>query len=167
MEENIISEGKFNYIEFGEGNPIVILHGLMGGLSNFSGVIDFFPKNKYKIIIPKLPLYDLPVSDTKIKTYADFLDDFIKFKKLKKVILLGNSLGGHIALVYSKYHGDIVNGLVLTGSSGLYENSMGDSYPQRGNYEYIKKKSEEVFLILELLLKKLLMKLKLLTIEIN
>ena len=50
MEENIISEGKFNYVEFGEGNPIVILHGLMGGLSNFSGVIDFFPKNKYKII---------------------------------------------------------------------------------------------------------------------
>ena len=59
--------------------------------------------------------------------------------------LLGNSLGGHIALVYSKYHGNSVNGLVLTGSSGLYENSMGDSYPQRGNYDYIKKKSEEVF----------------------
>ena len=145
MEESLISEGKFKYVEFGEGNPIVILHGLMGGLSNFSGVIDFFPKNKYKIIIPKLPLYDLPVSDTKIKTFADFLDDFIKFKKLKKVILLGNSLGGHIALVYSKYHGNSVNGLVLTGSSGLYENSMGDSYPQRGNYDYIKKKSEEVF----------------------
>ena len=50
MEENIISEGKFKYVEFGEGNPIVILHGLMGGLSNFSGVIDFFPKNKSKSV---------------------------------------------------------------------------------------------------------------------
>ena len=49
MEENIISEGKFNYVEFGEGNPIVILHGLMGGLSNFSGVIDFFQKINTKL----------------------------------------------------------------------------------------------------------------------
>ena len=75
-------EGKFKWLEEGNGDQsIVLLHGLMGGLSNFSGVIDFFPKNKYKIIIPKLPLYDLPVSDTKIKTFADFLNDFIEFKK--------------------------------------------------------------------------------------
>ena len=33
----------------------------------------------------------------------------------------------------------------MTGSSGLYENSMGGSYPKRGNYEYIKTKAEEVF----------------------
>lgn len=39
----------------------------------------------------------------------------------------------------------MVKGLVLTGSSGLYENSMGETYPKRGNYEYIKAKSEEVF----------------------
>ena len=35
--------------------------------------------------------------------------------------------------------------MVLTGSSGLYEKSLGDSYPQRRNYDYIKKKAQEVF----------------------
>ena len=39
----------------------------------------------------------------------------------------------------------MVDGLVLTGSSGLYENSMGDTFPRRGDYEYIRKKTEEVF----------------------
>ena len=39
----------------------------------------------------------------------------------------------------------MVKGLIITGSSGLYENAMGDGYPKRGDYEYIKAKSEEVF----------------------
>ena len=40
MEKYLINEGGFNYIEDGEGRPIIILHGLMGGLSNFKGVYD-------------------------------------------------------------------------------------------------------------------------------
>ena len=39
----------------------------------------------------------------------------------------------------------MVNGMILTGSSGLYENSMGNTYPRRGDYDYIKRKTEEVF----------------------
>ena len=61
------------------------------------------------------------------------------------MILLGNSLGGHIGLIFSNNNPGLVKSLVLTGSSGLYENSMGESYPKRENYEYIKKKTEEVF----------------------
>jgi pimeloyl-ACP methyl ester carboxylesterase len=64
---------------------------------------------------------------------------------LGKVVLVGNSLGGHIALIYTKKHPENVAGLVLTGSSGLYENAMGESYPKRGDYEYMKRKAEEVF----------------------
>ena len=55
----LIKEGKFNYIEIGNGKPIIILHGLMGGLSNFAGVSDYFPKIGYKVIIPQLPIYEL------------------------------------------------------------------------------------------------------------
>ncbi len=145
MEYNLIIEGKFKYIEIGDGPPIIILHGLMGGLSNFSGVINFFPKKNYKIIAPQLPIYELPLSKTNIETFSKYLHEFILFKKIKKVTLLGNSLGGHIGLLYTKNFPDFVNGIIITGSSGLYENSMGGSYPQRGNYEYIKKKSQEVF----------------------
>ena len=144
-EIRVITDGNFRYSEEGEGTPIVILHGLMGGLSNFKGVFDFFPKKGYKVIIPELPVYDLPLIETTVKSLSEFLHDFLKFKGLDNVILLGNSLGGHIGLLYTKYHPEYVKGLVLAGSSGLYENSMGDGYPKRGDYQYIKTKSEEVF----------------------
>jgi len=145
LEKQIITEAEYRYIELGEGSPVVILHGLMGGLSNFEGVINFFPNKGYKILVPELPVYELPLINSSVKSLADFLDDFLNFKKLKDVILLGNSLGGHVALLYAKCHPDIVKGLIITGSSGLYENAMGDGYPKRGDYDYIKAKSEEVF----------------------
>jgi len=136
---------NFNYIEKGEGQVIILLHGLMGGLSNFKDVIDFFSSKNYKVIIPELPIYSLPLKATSVTAFSDFLEDFVKFKNLNNVILLGNSLGGHIGLIFSNKNPNLVKSLVLTGSSGLYENSMGESYPKRENYDYIKRKTEEVF----------------------
>lgn len=145
MNRKIIEEGKYKYIEIGEGTPIVVLHGLMGGLSNFDGVAEFFPKKEYQVVIPELPIYTLNILKTNVKTFAKFVYDFIKHKGYEKVILLGNSLGGHIALYLTKMYPEVVSGLVITGSSGLYENAMGDSYPRRGDYEFIKKKAQDVF----------------------
>ena len=145
MKENLIETKDFRYVERGEGQPIVILHGLMGGLSNFRGVYDFFPEKGYRVIIPELPVYDLPLIKTTVKDLAVHLDKFFTSNHLEDVILLGNSLGGHIALLYTKLYAQKVRGLVITGSSGLYENAMGESYPKRGDYNYIKTKSEEVF----------------------
>ena len=79
-EIRVITDGDFRYSEEGEGTPVVILHGLMGGLSNFKGVFDFFPKKGYKIIIPELPVYDLPLIKTTVKSLSEFLHNFLKFK---------------------------------------------------------------------------------------
>jgi len=141
----IVQEDTFRYIEAGKGQPIVILHGLMGGLSNFEGVMNYFSPKGYRVIIPELPVYTMPVLSTSVKSLSEFLHDFIVHKELKDVILLGNSLGGHIGLLYTKNYPEFVKGLVITGSSGLYENNLGDGYPKRGDYEYIKKKSQDVF----------------------
>ncbi|TAI46879.1 alpha/beta fold hydrolase [Flagellimonas allohymeniacidonis] len=145
MEDQIKSEGKFRYIERGEGKPMIILHGLMGGLSNFKGVTDYFPTKGYQVLIPELPIYDMPMLKTTVKNFAKFLEEFIEFKGLKDVILLGNSLGGHIGLLHTKLFPEMVKALVITGSSGLYESAMGDGYPKRGDYEFIKKKAQDVF----------------------
>ncbi len=145
MDNNLIKEGKFNYVEAGEGQPIIILHGLMGALSNFDGVFNYFSKKDYKVIIPVLPIYNLPLLKTNVKNISKFLKEFMIHKKIDKAILLGNSLGGHIALYFTKLNLKNVTGLVLAGSSGLYEKSLGDTYPKRGNYEYIKTKTQEVF----------------------
>lgn len=145
MEDEIIINGKYRYIEFGEGTPIIILHGLMGGLSNFHGVTDHFPAKGYRVLVPELPIYEMPTLQTNVKNFAKFLESFIEYKKLDQVILLGNSLGGHIGLLHSKMYSEKVKALVITGSSGLYESAMGDGYPKRGDYEFIKKKAQDVF----------------------
>ena len=138
-------EKKYTYFEAGEGTPIIILHGLMGGLSNFDGVASFFPPKGYKVIIPELPIYTQNILKTNVKAFSKFVKDFIVYKELTNVILVGNSLGGHIGLYFTKMYPEFVKALVITGSSGLYESAMGDGYPKRGDYEYIKKKAEDVF----------------------
>ena len=137
-------EDKFSYIEKGEGTPIILLHGLMGALSNFESTIDFFSK-KYKVVAPELPIYALPLLSSTVKSLTNWLARFISYKGFDQVILLGNSLGGHIGLLYTKLHPKKVKALILTGSSGLYESAMGDSYPKRGSYEFIEKKCQDVF----------------------
>ena len=144
MTTEVKKEGKFSYIEQGEGTPIIVLHGLMGGLSNFEDVISFF-SDRYKVVVPELPLFTMPLLTTSVKTLAKYIQKFIKYKKFEKVILLANSLGGHVGLLYTKLYPKNVLGLVLTGSSGLYESAMSDGYPRRGDYDFIRKKCEEVF----------------------
>ena len=145
MQETIKKSGKFQFLEVGEGKPILILHGLMGGLSNFQGVTDYFPSKGYKVIIPMLPIYDLPLLKTNVKEFAKYVNQFISHLGLTDVTLLGNSLGGHIGLLVSLLYPKNIKGLIITGSSGLYENSMGESYPKREDKGYMRKKCEEVF----------------------
>ncbi|TYQ00405.1 pimeloyl-ACP methyl ester carboxylesterase [Tenacibaculum adriaticum] len=145
MTKILKTEGKFTYAEAGEGRPLIILHGLMGALSNFDDTFEYFSQKGYKVLIPELPLYTLPLLKTNVKNLAEFLHDFIEFKNLEEAVLLGNSLGGHIALYYIKHYPKDISALVLTGSSGLYENSMGNNYPRRGDKDFVRNKTEEVF----------------------
>tara|TARA_B100001769_G_C22077422_1_gene580308 strand:- start:675 stop:1442 length:768 start_codon:yes stop_codon:yes gene_type:complete len=144
MEFNLIKEKEYSYIEEGDGFPIIVLHGLMGNLSNFNEVTRFFKERNFKVIMPLLPIYELPLLKTSVKELAKFLDNFIIHKKIKDFVLMGNSLGGHIGLYYTKMFNK-AKGMILTGSSGLYEKGMGSGYTKRGDYNVIKKKVEEVF----------------------
>ena len=127
---------KDYYVEEGKGNPIVLLHGLFGALSNWKSVVSYFSKTN-RIIIPRIPITEVDVKEANLESLTKFIIKFINKLKLKKFTLIGNSLGGHVGLMYSILHPKKVKKLILTGSSGLYENSFGGSYPKRGDYNYI------------------------------
>ncbi|MCX7546866.1 alpha/beta hydrolase [Xanthomarina sp. F1114] len=145
MVHRLKKEKEYRYIETGEGTPIIVLHGLMGGLSNFEAVTKHFSKVGYKVIIPELPIYSMSLLKTNVKSFAKYLHDFIEYKGFDEVILLGNSLGGHIGLYHTKLYPKKVKALIITGSSGLYESAMGGGYTKRSDYEVIKKKAQDVF----------------------
>ena len=139
MEEYLKTEGEFQYIDKGQGKPLILLHGLFGALSNFKEVLDEFSQT-HRVLIPMLPLYTMPLLSTGVKSLAEFLHRFMDHHQFPKALLLGNSLGGHVALVYSKMHLERVEGLILTASSGLYENAFGSSFPRREDKEFIRQK---------------------------
>lgn len=144
MQYEIKQHEKFRYIEEGQGEPLVLLHGLFGALSNFLHLIEYF-RHHNKVVVPMLPLFDLDILNTSVGGLAKFVNKFLEAKDYKDVHLLGNSLGGHVALVHVLKHPERVKSLILTGSSGLFENGMGDSYPKRSDYDYIKTKTELTF----------------------
>ncbi len=144
MQYEIKHKDKFRYVEEGQGETLLLLHGLFGALSNFSGLIEHF-KHTHKVVVPILPLFELDIFHTTVGGLEKHVQRFIDTLDINNIHILGNSLGGHVALVHVLKHPERIKSLILTGSSGLFENGMGDTYPKRGDYEYIKRKTEMTF----------------------
>lgn len=140
MDQRAITE----YIDKGEGNTIVLLHGLFGALSNWQPTIDHFSK-KYRVLVPTLPIHSMPIRESNLPTLINIIHQFILEKELKNLIIVGNSLGGHLAIMYTLQYPHLIDRMVLTASSGLFEDSMGGSFPKRGNYEYIAERVRYTF----------------------
>lgn len=144
MQYELKQDGKFSFIEEGEGEVLMLLHGLFGALSNFSDLISHFKKT-HKVVVPMLPLLDMDLLSTSVGGLEKYVQNFITRRGYQNIHLLGNSLGGHVALVHVLKHPENIKTLILTGSSGLFEHGMGDSYPKRGNKEYIRNKTQLTF----------------------
>lgn len=145
MDYHIKEEGKFQYIESGEGEEaLLLLHGLFGALSNFKTIIDKFAES-HNVVVPILPIFSLPIRKLSLKGLVDYVNEFVKMKGYRRLHVLGNSLGGHIALLFALDNQDVVSSIVLTGSSGLFESAMGSTFPKRGDYDFVKRKTEGTF----------------------
>ena len=139
------TDGPFRYLESGTDGPVLmLLHGLFGALSNFEGIVAGFG-GSYNVVVPMLPIYELPLRKTGIGGLRDHVAAFVARRGYTGLNLLGNSLGGHIAQIYTLAEPERVNSLTLTGSSGLFESAMGTGFPKRGDRDYIRRKVGDVF----------------------
>lgn len=145
MRVDLKEQNGFKFIESeGSGDTLLLLHGLFGALSNFKDTIKYFGQD-YNVIIPLLPIYELPLDTAGLGGLLEYTKKFVEYKDLNNIHLLGNSLGGHIAQLFALDCLHLVKTMILTGSSGLFESGMGDGYPRRGDYDYIQKKTEQTF----------------------
>lgn len=146
---------RFQFVEKGDGPVIIVLHGLFGALSNFNSVLNEFSQS-CRVIIPIIPLYQKGVKiSLTIDGLADFIEEFIEAKGLQSFSLLGNSLGGHIGMVYTLRNSEKVETLILTGSSGLFETGMGVGFPRRSSYGFVEERVAYTFYSPELATKEL------------
>ncbi len=137
-------ENDFKYVDEGQGEVLMLLHGLFGALSNWEAVVNHYSK-RFRVIIPMLPIYEMPIKEAGLDGLREFTERFVDMKKLDKMMIIGNSLGGHVGILYTLKNPTKVTKLVLTGSSGLFENTMGGSYPRRGSYDYIRERVAYTF----------------------
>ncbi|WMX14306.1 MULTISPECIES: alpha/beta fold hydrolase [unclassified Aureispira] len=145
MEYPIRQKGKFKYIEEGQGTEvIVLLHGLFGSMGNYGALITGL-KSTYKLIVPLLPIFELPRREISMNALMEHVHEFILEEGHTSIHLVGNSLGGHIGLLMTLKDPDLVKTLTLTGSSGLFENALGDSFPRRQSYEFVKDVAQRTF----------------------
>jgi pimeloyl-ACP methyl ester carboxylesterase len=133
-----------SYINEGNGPVVILLHGLFGNLRIWRDTINALKKD-FQVIVPRLPLFELPVEHTNIRYLAQALHEFIDWNQLTDINIVGHALGGQVALMYTQLNPQNVNKLVLTSSVGL----MGSPYPETdsfsGSYEYIQDRVEEAF----------------------
>lgn len=139
----------FTYLDEGPRNtshpPIVLLHGMLGDLSNWTDTIRCLASANYHVIAPVIPVYGLTLGQTNVPGLATYLDTFLQHLSINESILVGNSLGGHVALLYALDHPDRVAAMALSGSSGIYEAHLGTSTMRRYDREFIRERTELTF----------------------
>jgi pimeloyl-ACP methyl ester carboxylesterase len=142
----IQEEKGFRYIETDPGNQktLLLLHGLFGALSNFISIIYKF-RGRMNVVVPILPIFEMPLLKLGVTGLVDHVQKFVEFKGYKELNVVGNSLGGHVAILFALSNDGILRSLTLTGSSGLFEEPLGNTFPKRGDYEFVKKKTESTF----------------------
>ncbi|MBO6574018.1 MAG: alpha/beta fold hydrolase [Rhodothermales bacterium] len=125
--------------------PILLLHGMLGEVSNWEHTIGKLAREGYRVLVPILPVYQMPVKETSVPSLVDFVVRFMDALNLGPAVVCGNSLGGHIALMLTINHPERVRGLMLAGASGLYEVDMGQSIMRRKDREYLRERTAVTF----------------------
>lgn len=145
----VYETGSFQYNDEGPTDspipPVVLLHGMLGDLSNWIDAVEVLSENGYRVLAPILPVYDFPLSETGVPRLTEYIHDFVDTLGFDSTVLVGNSLGGHIALLYALNYQEDVDALVLSGSSGIYESTMGTTHFRRQDREFIRERTEMTF----------------------
>jgi pimeloyl-ACP methyl ester carboxylesterase len=112
---------RVNYVEMGEGPPLVFVHGLAGCWQNWLENIPYFARSR-RVIAVDLPGFgesDLPLEDITIPGYGRFVDAFMGEIGVERGAIVGNSMGGFIAAEVAVSHPARVDKLVLVSAAGV------------------------------------------------
>src|SRR5690554_6222946 len=125
---NIANGYKIHYLDQGEGHPVVYLHGSGSGASghsNFKGNYPFLAANGYRVIVPDLIGYGYSDKPEDVDYTLDFFVQCVKQTLdaigIERCSLVGNSLGGAIALQFALDYPENVATLNLMAPGGIEE----------------------------------------------
>jgi pimeloyl-ACP methyl ester carboxylesterase len=135
---------RFRWLERGDGEPVLLLHGLMGEMDHWEATLDALGPYRRPLAL-ELPIFDPDFTDVSVPALAHYVRRFMEAIELAPAVVCGNSLGGHVALELALSHPGWVEGLILTGSSGLFERSFTQHVPHQPTAAYVRERMEEIF----------------------
>lgn len=118
---------RLHYLDVGSGEPVVFIHGSgpgASGHSNFKGNYPSFAAAGYRCIVPDLPGYgasDKPLGEYRLSFFVEALSGLLDALDIGHCVLIGNSLGGAIALQLALDQPQRVRRLVLMAPGGLLD----------------------------------------------
>lgn len=138
------SLGEHLWTECGSGQPLIFCPGMFGSFRNFGPIGQELSKN-YRVIVPYLPMYDVPLKNCTVAYLGEYLGTFIDDLDLKKCILAGNSMGGGTILNYTFANPENVDKLILFASSGLSFIPMRGGAMKLKSFDYVKSLLSDIF----------------------
>ena len=135
---------QFRWLERGDGEAVVLLHGLMGEMDHWEPSLEALSET-CRAIAPSLPIFDPALSETSVPELARHIARLLDAIDIPHAVVGGNSLGGHVAVELALRRPDRVSGLILTGSSGLFERGFTRNVPHTPTAEYVREKMQEIF----------------------
>jgi 2-hydroxy-6-oxonona-2,4-dienedioate hydrolase len=135
---------QFRWIEHGEGEPLLFLHGLLGDMYHWEASVEALAGTCRPLAL-NLPIFEPTLEAPSIAALGRHIVRFLDALDIARVVLGGNSLGGHVALHLALTVPERIAGLILTGSSGLFERGISGRAPHRPSLEYVRARMEEVF----------------------
>jgi pimeloyl-ACP methyl ester carboxylesterase len=121
---------RLRYLVRGEGEPLVLVHGLGGAASNWLALAPLLLPGR-RLLVPELPGHGgsepLPAARN-LNTYADSLAALIEREGFPPAAVVGHSLGGAIALRLAIRRPDAVSRLVLAAAAGISSGTRSARY---------------------------------------
>lgn len=143
----ILGDSTMAYVDQGEGEPIVLLHGFCGSSRYWEEVIPELSSN-YRVIVPDLPGHgqsDPLKTDCTIDDFAEKLKALLDQLKIQTVTMFGHSLGGYITLAFAEKYSDQLKGFSLVHSTA-YPDSEEAKKGRAANAEKIKQEGIQPFI---------------------
>jgi 4,5:9,10-diseco-3-hydroxy-5,9,17-trioxoandrosta-1(10),2-diene-4-oate hydrolase len=132
---NLSNGMDLHYLEFcsdiDQARTVIFIHGSgpgASGWSNFKNNVDAFSQMGYSTIVIDIPGYGQTSKPTdaiySLDFFTQYLDEFLVHKNITQAILVGNSLGGAIAIGYALAYPDKVSHLILMATGGVEEREI-------------------------------------------
>jgi pimeloyl-ACP methyl ester carboxylesterase len=134
-----------NNLMAGVENPVVLmLHGFLGSPKNWRACAEAMAVRR-RVLVPELPFFGGHPPPDPIEHFLKFLVALIAAEQAGRVVVMGNSFGGQLAVHLALREPERVVGLVLTGSGGLYQPKSTRQFHRHRGREWLRGQIREIF----------------------